>query len=191
MGERAGITRAAIFASIALLCVAVSPEALGSDAPHFGPNDVPTVFYIAKSENRNRVDFGIRLDSNCQPRGNEPVFPYWRMLEESPSTLEGLSRGEPRAYGIAEQRVHDRSRHGTWVRVVLRAVPSRPIEVLALRNSSGRCTAGARMQIRGREAHLGHVYVQLGRGLIPRPRWIRLEGRTVREEHPVRERIDD
>jgi hypothetical protein len=176
---------------VAVVPVAVVPVVAASDAPRFGPDDVRTIFYIAKSENRNRVDFGIRLDSNCQPRGNEPVFPYWRMLEESPAVLEGLSRGEPRAYGIASQRVHDRSRHGTWVRVELRALPSRPIEVLALRNSSGRCTAGARMVIQGRESHLDHVYVQLGRGLIPRPRWIRLLGRTVREEHLVRERIDD
>ncbi len=182
--------KAAIVCAVVLIAIALVPADVRGDGPRFGRHDVQTVFYIAKSENRNRVDFGIRLDSNCQPRGNEPVFPYWRMLEESPTTLEGLSTGEPRAYGIASQRVHDRSRHGTWVHVRLRALDSRPVEILALRNSSGQCDAGARIQIRGKEAHLHHVYVQLGGGLIPRPRWIQLAGRTVREERRVRERIE-
>jgi hypothetical protein len=174
------------------LAIALSPpNARGSDAPRFGHDDVATVFYIAKSENRNRVDFGVKLDGNCQPRGDEPVFPYWRMLEESPVTLEGLSTGEPRAYGIGRQYVHDRSRAGSWVHVELRALSSRPIGVLTLRNSSGRCDAAARMTIRGQESHLHHVFVQLGGGLIPRPDWIQLVGRTVRDDRPVRERIDD
>ena len=75
----------------------------------------------------------MKLDSNCQPRGSEPVFPYWRMLANSPVSLEGLSTGEPRAYGIGRQRIHDRSRDGTWVHVELRALSSRAVEVLTLR----------------------------------------------------------
>ena len=170
---------------------AVSPTTARSDGPRFGRDDVATVFYISKSENRNRVDFGMKLDSNCQPRGSEPVFPYWRMLANSPVSLEGLSTGEPRAYGIGGQRVHDRSRDGTWVHVELRALSSRAVEVLTLRNSSGRCAAGARIRINGQQSHLHHVYVQLSRGFIPRPQWVQLHGRTIADERPARERIDD
>jgi len=177
--------------SLGLLVGAIAPRTARSDGPRFGRDDVRTLFYISKSENRNRVDFGMKLDSNCQPRGTEPVFPYWRMLENSPVTLEGLSTGEPRAYGIASQRIHDRSREGTWVHVELRALSNRSVEVLTLRNTSGRCDAGARIAIRGQESHLHHVYVELSRGFIPRPRWVQLNGRTVRHQQAVRERIDD
>jgi hypothetical protein len=50
----------------------------------FGANDLPTLFFIAKSDDRNRVDYGMRLDSRCAPYGDEPVFPYWREFEPPP-----------------------------------------------------------------------------------------------------------
>ncbi len=183
-------TRALTLAVLLALLAVATPPASADDAPTFGPHDVRTIFYIAKSENRNRVDFAIRLDERCRPRGDAPVFPYWRMLANTPVTLQGLSFGEPRAYGIASQRVQPPSAEGTWVQIELRALPSRPIEILALENSLGRCDAGARMQIRGVEAHLDHVFVQL-HGLISRPEWIEILGRAVSNERSVHERIDD
>lgn len=34
-----------------------------------GANDVQTTFFIAKSDDRNRVDYGMRLDTNRAPVG--------------------------------------------------------------------------------------------------------------------------
>jgi len=45
-----------------------SPSSAHAD-PHFGPHDVATVFYVSKSENRNRVDYGLHLDADCHAQG--------------------------------------------------------------------------------------------------------------------------
>jgi len=169
--------------------LATSPTAARSGV-HFGAHDVATIFYIAKSENRNRVDYGLHLDASCHPRTSQPLFPYWRMFEETPVRLETLSIGEPRAYGIAHQHANAPTPQGSWLRVSLRALPSRPIEVLALENSSGRCAAAARMTIHGQMSYLHYVYVHVGSGLIPSIDYIELHGRTVAHEHPIRERVE-
>jgi hypothetical protein len=43
-----------------------------------------TLFFISKSDDENRVDYGMRLDSKCAPYGDESVFPYWREFEPLP-----------------------------------------------------------------------------------------------------------
>ena len=50
--------------------MATSGDARAS-AVSFGPNDVPTVFFINKSDDHNRVDYGIRLNEHCAPTGDE------------------------------------------------------------------------------------------------------------------------
>jgi hypothetical protein len=45
---------------------------------------VQSIFFIAKSENKNQVHYGIRLDEACSPAGDSPMFAYWRMLERGP-----------------------------------------------------------------------------------------------------------
>src|SRR5689334_14951358 len=50
----------------------------------FGAHDVPTVFFISKSDDRNRVDYGIRLDASCAPLNDDAMFLYWRVFEGAP-----------------------------------------------------------------------------------------------------------
>jgi len=153
----------------------------------FGPHDVRTVFFIAKSQNRNRVDYALSLDAECRPKGAAPVRPYWRLFEEG-GRLEPLARHERRAYGIASQRVRA-TRGGYVVELRLRALPERPIEVHAVKDSSGRCRAGAITPIRGQRAELHSIFVQLASGLIPRVDSVLVEGRAVTDHRYLRERL--
>lgn len=134
----------------ALAAVALARVELDGD-------DVPTVFSIRKSANRNRVDFGLRLGPDCRAEGDEPVFPYWRMLERGPEALESLEPFERRAYGIASQTVQA---DGSRILVRLHAVPDRLL-VFSPRKAGGRCVCQATVPIDGRPSILEDVFVML------------------------------
>lgn len=123
-------------------------------ALRFGPNDVASVFFISKSENKNEVHYGIHLDPQCNVDGAQPVYPYWQMREGNPH-FEALLSREESAYGIASQSVT-----GNSVRVVLRALPDRPILVHVSRTDTG-CVATATTTIARAPASLDHVFVQV------------------------------
>jgi hypothetical protein len=147
-----------------------------------------SVFFVAKSENRNQVHYGISLDGSCTPRGEAPVFAYWRMFERGPLASEPLLAREVPAYGFAEQRVLLRDERGSRVRVRLNALPKRPIVFETSRQGDG-CVAKARMTIGGAPAWLTSVFVQL--------RWpwgvahMDLSGLDGAAGRPVRERVAD
>ena len=69
---------------LVLAAGSVLPGSASAGDTDFGPNDLQTVFYISKSDDKNRVDYGMRLDSHCAPFGQDPVFPYWREFEPPP-----------------------------------------------------------------------------------------------------------
>jgi hypothetical protein len=148
--------------------------------------DVPSVFLIAKSENRNQVHYGIHLDAACAPVGPDPVFAYWRMLEHGPLATEPLLPREVDAYGFAEQHVVDRGADGGRVAIRLRALPGRPIAIQTL-SRDGRCEATATARIGGATALLRIVFAQL--------RWpfgvdhLVLSGRSLADGSAVEERI--
>jgi hypothetical protein len=130
--------------------------------PTASANDVGTVFSIRRSLNRNRVDYGVRLDASCRAEGREPVFAYWRMLE-SGEGVQSLRRIERRAYGIASQEVRHDPR-GSVIELRLRALPDRPI-VVHTRMGSGQCETEALTPIAGVEAVLRDIYVVLAGGI--------------------------
>lgn len=76
--------------------VAVALTTLTSRAPaselRFGANDLQTLFFISKSDDRNRVDYGMRLDSRCAPYGEEPVFPSFDFRQDIRSDLRFVHR---------------------------------------------------------------------------------------------------
>lgn len=147
-----------------------------------------SVFFVAKSENRNQVHYGISLDGACAPRGDAPVFAYWRMFERGPRASEPLLAREVPAYGFAEQRVLVRDERGGRVLVRLNALPKRPI-VFETSRQGDTCVARARATIAGAPAWLTSVFVQL--------RWpwgvahMDLSGLDGAEGRPVRERVTD
>jgi len=132
-----------------------------ADEPNFGAFDIPTVFFIDKSDDRNRVDYGMRLDERCGSKG-DAVFPYWREFEHAPPVrTHSLGTLEPLAYGIAEQRVLRRSPTGTESMIRLKQFP-RPIFISTQKGSDGHCKALARTTIAGVDgAQLLSVHVQL------------------------------
>jgi hypothetical protein len=150
--------------------------------------EVPSVFHVAKSENRNQVHYGIRLDAACDPAGPEPVYAYWRMFEHGPSATEPLLSREVGAYGFAEQRVVRRGAGGGQVLLRLRALPNRLITI-ATAMRDGRCEAVASTVIGGARASLASVFAQL--------RWpfgvayLELSGRALADGRELRERVSE
>jgi len=147
--------------------------------------DVPTVFYISKSDDRNRVDYGIHLDETCRPIGSEPVFTYWRRFEPNEQRIGDLNELDRQAYGVAAQQVLAGPRT-TRVVLQIRALPVRVVTVV-VREVEGRCEAFAQMTISGRRARLDHVFVQLG-GLF-RVDHIDVRGASLDSSAPAHERI--
>jgi hypothetical protein len=168
--------------AIAIACVWL----FAGDAAYADGSDVTSVFFIAKSENKNQVHYGIHLDADCAPSGSAPVFAYWQMLERGPSVTEPLLSREIPAYGFASQQVSSRGATGGTVTVTLRALPERAIVVTSWRKD-GVCAASAQTTIAGVPALLTRVYVQL--------RWpfgvesLTLDGFATPDRHAVRERI--
>jgi hypothetical protein len=169
--------------SVALAILAPLPRiASGQGRLH----DVASVFFVAKSENRNQVHYGVHLDEACAPVGRAPVFAYWRMLEHGPLATEALLPLEAPAYGVAEQRVLAHGPTGGQVAVSLRALPARTI-VITTRSQGDSCVAGATTTIGGTPAALASVYAQLSWpfGVA----YLTLAGRELSDGREVREQV--
>jgi hypothetical protein len=172
--------RSALVAGLAAL--ATTAGAARGDPSH----DVASAFFVAKSENRNQVHYGVHLDTTCAPSGVAPVFAYWRMLEHGPSATEPLLSREQPAYGIAEQRVVERRTDGGRLLVRLRALADRPIEI-ATGPREGGCEVTATTVIDGAPAVLSSVFAQL--------RWpfgvdyLMLSGRSLADGRLLHERL--
>ena len=154
----------------------------------FGPNDVPTVFFISKSDDRNRVDYGLRLNDDCLPVGDQPLFPYWRELENAPpERTHPLKFIEHFAYGVAQQRLLRRTPAGAEIEVKLKPL-DRAITITAERGADGRCRAVARTIIGGvANIELVSAYVQLLRPMSVE--YVEIHGRHPMTGQPVEERL--
>lgn len=168
---------------LSLLGLALHPRA-GAQPRPLGSHDVATVFYISKSDDRNRVDYGIHLDANCGPRGGEPIFHYWRRFEPGQPRFGELSYMDRRAYGIRSQRVATRSATGNWVDMRMDRLPNRRFLVLTRRNGST-CEARVRTRIAGQDAWLDHVFLQVRNFMSIA--YARFHGVTVEGGEPVQE----
>jgi hypothetical protein len=172
---------------IASACLLAADVASGdaSDASH--GTDLSSVFFIAKSENKNEVHYGIHVGPDCTPAGAAPLFAYWLMLEKGPGVTEPLLSRELPAYGFASQRLSpSRGANGGSVTVTLRALPDRPI-VVSTWSVGGSCAASSEAEIAGTPSLLTRVFVRL--------RWpfgvesLTLDGYATADRRPVRERI--
>jgi hypothetical protein len=148
-----------------------------------GVRDVP-VFSISKSENKNQVQFAVRLDSHCAPVGERPVYAYWRMLEKGFTVTEELLACEQPAYGIEAQAVRSRGEWEGSVELRLRALTDRRIMVRSYRTEGG-CAARAETTIEGALANLYNVHALLrwpfGVDRIYVSGWAADDGRLLRE----------
>lgn len=146
------------------------------------------LFTIGKSQNKNQVQYAIHVDGQCVPVPGNPVFAYWRMLEVGPASVEPLTPRELSAYGPASQVVTTRNPTGGKVRLVLRALPARPIFVETRRSSDGTCKALATVAIAGSTARLFDVYVKLTWHLSVE--YLRLRGWSLDGSHIISEKLE-
>jgi hypothetical protein len=142
---------------LALLAFATPAHA---EAVRFGPNDVQTTFFISKSDDHNRVDYGIRLDANCAPVSDDAVFPYWREFEPPPPVrTHPISFIERVPYGFSTQKTLKKSDAGGEQLIKLKQF-ERPI-VIATKREGGKCIAVARAVIKGKSSQLISVFAKL------------------------------
>ncbi len=152
-------SRNLVLATTAIVIATTSRGARGEERFELAPTDIASAFFIAKSQNRNQVHYGVHVDRECRPVGDAPIFAYWRMLENG-GELEPLLDREVPYYGLGDDQKVELSPTGSSIRVNLRALPERPVVVTLTRTKSG-CQATAATTIAGSEAQLTFVYVRL------------------------------
>ena len=174
--------------SLGLVVMGAATDAAAEPKPAFGPHDIATLFFISKSDDRNRVDYGMRLDADCMPREKEAVFPYWREFENSPPVrTHPLSLLEYYPYGIATQRSLGRSARGGEYHLRLKRI-HRDLYVTTTKEADGRCTATVRTTIAGQDqSELLSAYVKLRRALSVE--YVDIHGRAASGGQPIEERI--
>lgn len=141
------------------------------------------LFYIKRNKNRNEVHYAVRYDEkSCKPIGAEPVYGYWRVLEEGPDVYEPIGRFERIAYGIQSQEIK-----GNDLVIQLKAFPDRAIRI-AFDAAMG-CKITPFLPINGQEAMLKFISVFAEEGLIkPTVKYVDING--VKGSANVTERIN-
>lgn len=173
----AGAPLGTVTATCSLLAIVLAATAAHA-TPSIGAHDVATLFYVAKSDDRNRVDYGVRLDASCAPIGDAPIHAYWRRFEPGQEPLGDLSFMDRRAYDLAHQAVRVREENGSWIEFGIRALPSHRLLALVQRVGD-RCVGAVQTTIRAQDAVLDHVFVQLDGPMRVREVILRGEVRTT------------
>jgi hypothetical protein len=182
-----GIRRGAredVVALATVLAIAAGGGNAHADAP--GPRDkVIPLFTIAKSENKNQVQYTVRVDEQCVPAGPAPISAYWRMLERGPSVTAPILPIEVQAYGLVSQTRVASGAGGGEVHAVLHALPGRPVTVVTSHAADGSCRAAAEVSIGGASANLFNVYIRLKWDGVD---YLLLQG-FAPDAHVVREKV--
>jgi hypothetical protein len=170
---------------VPLFALALVGACGGRSPSELAPHDITTVFFISKSDDHNRVDYGMRLDHDCVPPPNA-VFPYWHEFEPKERT-HALGTFEGRAYGLDTQRLVAQS--GSGGEYVIKLKPfDRPIAISTRKQPDGRCVAIAHIKIDGVEgAEFFDAFAQLG-GLLS-VEYIELHGRDPKTGTRITGRI--
>src|SRR5262249_46885084 len=147
------------FVSRSLLVLSIAACA-GRSPSELKPRDIATVFFIAKSDDHNRVDYGMRLDENFVPLPGAG-FPSWHGFQPKERT-HALGAFEHRAYGIDTQQLLSRRRDGADYLVKLKRL-DRPITITTSKEPDGRCVAVAYTKIDNvGTAEFSDAFAQLG-----------------------------
>lgn len=181
------LPRAAL-ALIVAASAAALPSGAAADEPTFGPYDVPTAFFISKSDDRNRVDYAIRLNENCAPAMDNAVLPYWREFEKAPPVrTHPLGYFEWVPYGFKDQRMLKRTKTGGQHFMRLKQFPERPIVIFTKKEADGKCSAESHALIKGKEAILVSMYVKLCGALCVD--YVDVYGKDLETGQPIEERL--
>ena len=162
--------------------------AAAEDKPYIGPHDIPTLFFINKSDDKNRVDYGIRLDAECAPLSKDAIFPYWRRFEPAAKAPLGeLNMLDRMAYGIASQRLMSHTANGSEFYLVLKAI-HRELYVHVTKGADGKCTSVVHIAMAGQpRAELLSGYLKLRRPLSVE--YLEIRGREGVTGQPLVERV--
>lgn len=183
--RRVGRMSALATSGMVLLVVGVAGAA---NAPMPGARPPASVFHIAKSENRNQVHYGVRVDEDCRPVGATPVYGYWRDFEVGPNAKSQLLDREQPAYGLTRPRFVEQRDEGGTVSIGLRGFPDRSIRIETFREGSG-CRARALTKIGGQVAVLNTIYVELG--LLFSIDFVIVRGLRLPDGRPIQEKVDE
>lgn len=168
-----------------LLIVLGVAACAGRSPGELAPRDIATVFFISKSDDHNRVDYGMRLDQDCVPLPGA-VFPYWHEFEPKERT-HALGAFEQRAYGIDMQRLVSRRQDGAEYVIKLKQL-DRPITISTFKERDGRCVAVAHTKIDNvGTAEFSEAFAQLG-GFLSVD-YVEVRGRDPHTGARVAERI--
>ncbi len=158
-----------------------------ADAVSFGAHDVRTVFFISKSDDKSRVDYGIRLNEHCAPTGDDAVYPYWHEFDYNPPHTHTLNMFEYVPYGFSEQRLVHRTQSGGDQLIRLKQL-DRPILITTKKEADGSCSAMARARVGGVEgAQLVSVYAKLAGPMSVD--YIDIKGKNLASGADVTERV--
>ena len=156
----------------------------------FGASDIPTVFFISKSDDHNRVDYGMRLTAACVAPNNDAVFPYWREFEHSPPVrTHPLGTFEYLGYGISEQRLVHAGKPDAAYEIRLRQFRQRPIWITTTRDGAGHCHSLARCAIGGvPAAQLLSIYLKIAGPMSVE--YMIIKGRNLDTGQLIEERVN-
>lgn len=175
-----------------LCCIALAVVMLGSSpgahATQPGFTLIGSIFFIAKSENKNQVHYAIKVDDRCRPVGAAPLYGYWREQERGPRVTSPLLRHEQSAYGLTDPRWIKPRDQGGEIRIGLRGFPDRPLTIDTYM-SDAQCRARARTRIAGQDAVLSSIFVQIG--FLFSVEYVILRGTRLTDGKPVQERVND
>ncbi len=181
--------RAGFAAVMLTLSSSVVPMPALAGEVQFGPSDIPTVFFISKSDDGNRVDYGMRLNADCAADNNDTVFPYWREFEPPPVHTKPLGVFAHLGYGISDQRRRNVGKPDAVYQVRLKQFSQRPIFITTTRNANGHCQALARVQIGAVPfAQLDSIFVKLSGPLTVD--YIVVKGRSLATGQLLEERVN-
>lgn len=151
--------------SAALLVAAwlgVPSSSDAADSVSFGPHDVHSAFHVEKSENKNQVHYGVRVDSACRPQGKAPVFAYWRRLKKGVRVDEPLTGPGVRVYGASSDQTVIVRPTGGHVTMYVKALKRLSVDIRVEKSKTG-CVAVPRVVLKGEYARLSYAFLQLGR----------------------------
>jgi hypothetical protein len=147
---------------LVLACLWPLPRSAAADAVAFGPFDLRSLFYVAKSENQNQVHYAMRVDGECRPTSKSPVFAYWKRLRKGQRYDEPLLPPGTRLYGASDEQKVTLAKSGGQVKMYVKALKRLPI-VVSVDKVNGSCKSTALVTIKGESAQLSYAYLQLGR----------------------------
>jgi hypothetical protein len=154
----------------------------------FGPYDVRSMFYVAKSENQNQVHYAIRLDEDCKPVAEAPVFAYWRRLRKGVRYDEPLVSPGTRLYGASDEQTVTLAKDAAHVKMYVKALKRLPIDI-RVEKLNGSCKTTPTVSLKGEPATLSYAYLQLGRLGIT-VKYVDVIGYRVRDGGKVVQQFD-